>query len=157
MRTPPVTLSLLLFSMTWLNIANGQLLLDSTTTDKNSLELIDSPEPINSLELIENLELESNATQDSQNPPPETPKQLTDNEKFQQELESLKALALGGDAEAQFKVGALYTNTQYQEPDFAQAIHWYTLAAEQNHPKEYRIRSAPMVESSITRPPFSPV
>ena len=146
MPTPPVTLSLLLFSMTWLNIANGQLLLDSITTDKNSpelidslgpiknLELIDSLEPINSPELIENLELESNATQDSQSPTPEAPKQLTDNEKFQQELESLKALALEGDAEAQFKVGALYTNTQYQEPDFAQAIHWYTLAAEQNHP-----------------------
>lgn len=41
--------------------------------------------------------------------------------------------AYEGDADAQFKVGVLYTNSQFREPDFEQAAYWYKQAARQGH------------------------
>lgn len=39
-----------------------------------------------------------------------------------------------GDAEAQFGLGLKYGNSVGDSQDFAQAVHWYQKAAQQNHP-----------------------
>ena len=41
--------------------------------------------------------------------------------------------AFEGDADAQFKVGVLFTNDQFSPADNEQAVYWYTQAARQNH------------------------
>ena len=42
--------------------------------------------------------------------------------------------AYEGDRDAQFKVGVLFTNDQFSEPDYEQAVYWYKQAARQGHP-----------------------
>ena len=51
----------------------------------------------------------------------------------QKELQKWTVKAYEGDPEAQFKVGVLYTNAQFSEPDFGQAVYWYKQAARQGH------------------------
>ena len=51
----------------------------------------------------------------------------------QKELKKWTVKAYEGDPEAQFKVGVLYTNAQFSEPDFSQAVYWYKQAARQGH------------------------
>ncbi len=41
--------------------------------------------------------------------------------------------AYEGDRDAQFKVGALFTNDQFQSADMEQAVYWYKQAARQGH------------------------
>ena len=48
-------------------------------------------------------------------------------------LEEIKKVALKGDPEAQFKLGAAYQKGEGVEEDQAQAIHWFRLSAEQGH------------------------
>ena len=49
----------------------------------------------------------------------------------QDELDSLRQAAEQGDAAAQYKLGAIYTNGQKVPVDYAEAARWYRLAAEQ--------------------------
>jgi len=60
-------------------------------------------------------------------------KELTAQEKFQEELSTSILQAYEGDSNAQFKVGVLYTNDQFTESDFERAVYWYKQAARQNH------------------------
>jgi TPR repeat protein len=43
------------------------------------------------------------------------------------------ARAMEGDAESQFFLGVRYSSGEEAERDLSQALHWYRLAAEQNH------------------------
>ncbi len=52
---------------------------------------------------------------------------------FQEELDTWMLRAYEGDRDAQFKVGVLFTNDQFNEPDFEQAVYWYKQAARQGH------------------------
>lgn len=52
---------------------------------------------------------------------------------FQEELDTWTLRAYEGDRDAQFKVGVLFTNDQFSEPDFEQAVYWYKQAARQGH------------------------
>jgi len=50
-----------------------------------------------------------------------------------QELNQWILRAYEGDRDAQFKVGVLFTNDQFDEPDYQQAVYWYKQAALQGH------------------------
>ena len=52
---------------------------------------------------------------------------------YKVELDKWMLEAYEGDPDAQFKVGVLYTNSQFREPDFEQAVYWYKQAARQGH------------------------
>jgi TPR repeat protein len=54
-------------------------------------------------------------------------------QKYKSDLDSWMLKAYGGDKDAQFKVGALYTNTDFGEADYEQAVYWYKQAARQGH------------------------
>lgn len=54
--------------------------------------------------------------------------------KFHDELDQWLVRAYEGDQEAQFKVGAMFANSQFNTPDYEQAVYWYTQAARQGHP-----------------------
>jgi len=58
---------------------------------------------------------------------------ISEQQKFQQEIDHWELHATNGDSDAQFNVGALYSNNQFAEPDYVKAIYWYTLAAEQDN------------------------
>lgn len=51
-----------------------------------------------------------------------------------QELDQWVLRAYEGDRDAQFKVGVLFTNDQFNQPDYEQAVYWYKQAARQGHP-----------------------
>lgn len=50
-------------------------------------------------------------------------------------LKRLLTSALKGDAKAQYRLGVLYTDGKIVPKDYEQAIKWYSLAAQQEHPK----------------------
>ncbi|NND82372.1 MAG: hypothetical protein HKN50_08085 [Gammaproteobacteria bacterium] len=52
---------------------------------------------------------------------------------YRQELDKWMLRAYEGDRDAQFKVGVLFTNNQFGEPDYEQAVYWYRQAARQGH------------------------
>lgn len=52
---------------------------------------------------------------------------------FQKELDAWMLRAYGGDRDAQFKVGVLFSNDQFGPPDHEQSAYWYTQAARQGH------------------------
>ena len=52
---------------------------------------------------------------------------------YRKELDKWMLRAYEGDKEAQFKVGVLFTNDQFNQPDFEQAVYWYKQAANQDH------------------------
>lgn len=52
---------------------------------------------------------------------------------YQSELDKWMLQAYEGDRDAQFKVGALFTNDQFQSADMEQAVYWYKQAARQGH------------------------
>lgn len=52
---------------------------------------------------------------------------------YQTELDKWMLQAYEGDRDAQFKVGALFTNNQFQSADMEQAVYWYKQAARQGH------------------------
>ncbi len=52
---------------------------------------------------------------------------------FQKELDAWMLRAYSGDRDAQFKVGVLFSNDQFNQPDHEQSAHWYTQAARQGH------------------------
>lgn len=52
---------------------------------------------------------------------------------YQEELDTWMLRAYEGDRDAQFKVGVLFTNEQFDRPDFEQAVYWYRQAARQSH------------------------
>jgi len=52
---------------------------------------------------------------------------------YQAELDKWMLQAYEGDRDAQFKVGALFTNDQFQTADMEQAVYWYKQAARQGH------------------------
>ncbi len=52
---------------------------------------------------------------------------------YQEELDKWMLQAYEGDREAQFKVGVLFTNDQFQSADMEQAVYWYKQAARQGH------------------------
>lgn len=54
-------------------------------------------------------------------------------QEYRDELDKWMLLAYEGDTEAQFKVGVLFTNDQFNQPDFEQAVYWYKQAARQGH------------------------
>ena len=54
-------------------------------------------------------------------------------QEYRDELDKWMLLAYEGDTEAQFKVGVLFTNDQFSQPDFEQAVYWYKQAARQGH------------------------
>ena len=58
---------------------------------------------------------------------------LSQQQKFQEELDTWTLRAYEGDRDAQFKVAVLYTNDQFATPDFKQAVYWYKQAARQDH------------------------
>lgn len=53
--------------------------------------------------------------------------------KYQEELDRWMLQAYEGDRDAQFKVGVLFTNDQFNSADFEQAVYWYKQAARQGH------------------------
>jgi hypothetical protein len=69
------------------------------------------------------------AQSNAQNPdqPPATEQQ------YQAELEKWMLRAYEGDRDAQFRVGALHSNSQFNQPDVEQAVYWYKQAARQGH------------------------
>ncbi len=52
---------------------------------------------------------------------------------YQKELDKWMLNAYEGDKDAQFKVGVLFSNSQFGEPDHEQASYWYKQAARQGH------------------------
>lgn len=54
-------------------------------------------------------------------------------EEFRDELDKWMLRAYEGDRDAQFKVGVLFTNDQFDKPDYEQAVYWYKQAARQGH------------------------
>jgi TPR repeat protein len=52
---------------------------------------------------------------------------------YQKELDKWMLQAYEGDRDAQFKVGVLFTNDQFQSADMEQAVYWYKQAARQGH------------------------
>jgi len=52
---------------------------------------------------------------------------------YRQELDQWILRAYEGDRDAQFKVGVLFTNDQFDRPDYEQAVYWYKQAARQGH------------------------
>ena len=54
-------------------------------------------------------------------------------QEYKEELDKWMLRAYEGDREAQFKVGVLFTNNQFDPPDFEQAVYWYKQAARQGH------------------------
>ncbi|MFT6407607.1 MAG: hypothetical protein ACJAQ6_001020 [Arenicella sp.] len=52
---------------------------------------------------------------------------------YQEELDKWMLQAYEGDRDAQFKVGVLFTNDQFQTADMEQAVYWYKQAARQGH------------------------
>jgi len=52
---------------------------------------------------------------------------------YQKELDKWMLQAYEGDRDAQFKVGVLFTNNQFQSADMEQAVYWYKQAARQGH------------------------
>ena len=61
----------------------------------------------------------------------EKPKSLEG--EYQKELDRWMLQAYEGDRDAQFKVGVLFTNDQFQTADFEQSAYWYKQAARQGH------------------------
>jgi len=59
--------------------------------------------------------------------------ELSLKQKFQEELDTWVLRAYEGDRDAQFKVGVLFTNDQFSQPDYEQAVYWYKQAARQDH------------------------
>jgi len=53
--------------------------------------------------------------------------------RYQEELDKWMLQAYEGDRDAQFKVGVLFTNDQFNSADFEQAVYWYKQAARQGH------------------------
>lgn len=62
-----------------------------------------------------------------------TQQEPTLEQKYQEELNNAILRAYEGDRDAQFRVGVLFTNDQFAEPDFEQAVYWYKQAARQDH------------------------
>jgi len=63
---------------------------------------------------------------------------ISEQQKFQQEIAHWELRAKNGDSDAQFNVGALYSNNQFAEPigtnkDIGTAMQWWLAAAEQDH------------------------
>ena len=54
-------------------------------------------------------------------------------QEYQAELEKWMLRAYEGDRDAQFRVGVLNTNSQFNPPDYEQAVYWYKQAARQGH------------------------
>ena len=54
-------------------------------------------------------------------------------QEYRDELDKWMLRAYEGDRDAQFKVGVLFTNDQFDRPDFEQAVYWYKQAARQGH------------------------
>ena len=54
-------------------------------------------------------------------------------QEYKEELDNWMLRAYEGDREAQFKVGVLFTNDQFNPPDYEQAVYWYKQAARQGH------------------------
>ena len=52
---------------------------------------------------------------------------------YREELDKWMLRAYEGDRDAQFKVGVLFTNKQFDQPDYEQAVYWYKQAARQGH------------------------
>ena len=52
---------------------------------------------------------------------------------YQNELDKWMLQAYEGDRDAQFKVGVLFTNDQFQSADLEQSVYWYKQAARQGH------------------------
>ena len=58
---------------------------------------------------------------------------LVNEQEYRDELNKWMLRAYEGDREAQFEVGLLFTNDQFDQPDFEQAVYWYKQAARQGH------------------------
>lgn len=54
-------------------------------------------------------------------------------EEYRDELDKWMLQAYEGDRDAQFKVGVLFTNNQFDPPDYEHAVYWYKQAARQGH------------------------
>lgn len=54
-------------------------------------------------------------------------------QEYREELDKWMLRAYEGDRDAQFKVGVLFTNSQFSKPDFEQAVYWYKQASRQGH------------------------
>lgn len=54
-------------------------------------------------------------------------------QQYRQDYEKWIMRAYEGDKDAQFEIGALFTNDQFRKPDYQQAVYWYKKAARQNH------------------------
>jgi len=52
---------------------------------------------------------------------------------YLEELDKWMLRAYEGDRDAQFKVGVLFTNDQFNSPDYEQAVYWYKQSARQGH------------------------
>lgn len=54
-------------------------------------------------------------------------------QEYRAELDKWTMRAYEGDRDAQFKVGVLFTNSQFDKADYEQAVYWYKQAARQGH------------------------
>lgn len=54
-------------------------------------------------------------------------------QEYREELDKWMLRAYEGDRDAQFKVGVLFTNDQFDQPDYEQAVYWYKQASRQGH------------------------
>jgi SH3-like domain-containing protein len=61
------------------------------------------------------------------------PKKVSVEQQYQIELDRWMLQAYEGDRDAQFKVGVLFTNNQFNSADYEQAVYWYKQAARQGH------------------------
>ena len=57
----------------------------------------------------------------------------TQQQDFRKQLDKWMLKAYEGDRDAQFKVGVLFANDQFEKPDYEQAVYWYKQAARQDH------------------------
>jgi hypothetical protein len=62
-----------------------------------------------------------------------TPALASKEMQYQAELQKWILPAYEGDRDAQFRVGALYSNSQFNQQDFKRAAYWYKQAARQGH------------------------
>ena len=69
----------------------------------------------------------------SAGPAPPIPRNLTPSVLSNNQLEALEKLAVGGDPAAQFDVGVRYWAGDQVPQDYAQAVRWFSLAAEQGN------------------------
>lgn len=79
-------------------------------------------------------------------------KPLSSKQAYQDEIARWMLLAYEGDRDAQFKVGVLFSNNQFNSADYEQAVYWYKQAARQGHAlSQYNLGHQYLTGSGVKR------